>query len=77
MKDLLEIIIITILIIILLIGGACRTGRYFDKRSCYSFGQQSGRETKFVDYTFFSWDCLTPTTDNKWISIDNLRDIVE
>lgn len=50
-------------------------GHHYDVAACSSFGEQSNREVKFVDYTYWSWDCLTPTTDGKWISTSRLRDL--
>jgi len=49
--------------------------RGVDHRSCTAFGQAANREVKFVEYTYFSWDCLTPTVDGKWISTTRLRDL--
>ncbi len=51
--------------------------RHYAESACSSFSEQSGRETKFVDYTYFAWDCLTPGADGKWISVEQLRDDVE
>lgn len=48
--------------------------RHFDRVACRSFAVNANRETKFVIYNFFSWDCLTPTGDGRWISTDNLRE---
>ncbi len=57
----------------IMFGGRTIT-RHYDSIECRSFGQQSGREVKFVDYNYWSWGCLTPTTDGKWIDVDNLRE---
>jgi hypothetical protein len=46
---------------------------HYDEAACHSFAKQSNRTTKFVSYTYWHWDCLTPTSDGKWISVDNLR----
>lgn len=48
---------------------------YYDHKNCTAFSVNTGRETKFVDYTWWSWDCLTPTKDGKYIPIDQLRDL--
>lgn len=47
-----------------------------DRQYCANFAQKTGRATTFVQYTDWSWDCLTPGTDGKLISIDALRDVV-
>lgn len=84
MEDLKDIAAVGL--IILLLGGILLAAIYFpiraighnvDNRNCRAFSQQTGRETKFVDYTFLTWDCITPSTDGKWISIDNLREITD
>ena len=49
--------------------------RGFDHRTCTSFGREAEREVRFVEFTYFSWDCLTPDSNGKWISIDRLRDV--
>ena len=62
--------------VLLLVGGIMFIGRnvshHYDKAACHSFAQRTGRTVKFADYTYWSWDCLTPSTDGKWISIDRL-----
>lgn len=58
-----------------LILGIRGIGHHYDNKTCHRFGDESGREVRFVDYSFWTWDCLTPTSDGKWISIDRLRDI--
>jgi hypothetical protein len=50
---------------------------HYDRAACHSFATQTERQTKFVTYTYWSWDCLTPTGDGKWISTDNLREFGE
>lgn len=55
--------------------GAIRWQHGLDKTSCEIFADQSGRETKFVDYNWGSWDCLTPQSDGKWISTSMLREV--
>lgn len=44
------------------------------RHACDSFAQQSGFQTKFVDYTAFSYDCLAERSDGKWISTKMLRE---
>ena len=48
---------------------------HYDVNSCRIFAEQSGYETKFVDYNFFEWDCLAHREDGKWVSRDSLRDM--
>lgn len=48
---------------------------HYDVKSCGIFAEESGYQTKFVDYNFFSWDCLARRDDGKWVSRDNLRDM--
>ena len=50
---------------------------HYDRAACHSFSEQANRETKFVNYTYWAWDCLTPTADGKWISAENLREFGE
>jgi hypothetical protein len=53
--------------------------RYFahaiDETQCAGFAVGADREVKFVDYSWFTWDCLTPSTDGKWIPTDGLREV--
>lgn len=51
--------------------------RNIDAKSCALYSKQTGRQTKFVDYTHYSWDCLTPSRDGKWISTDSLVEVVK
>ncbi len=48
---------------------------HFDAKSCVVFAEQSGYDTKFVDYNFLQWDCLAHRDDGKWVSRDSLRDM--
>ncbi len=41
-------------------------------KTCSVFQQQSGFNTKYVEYTYFNFDCLAEQTDGKWISTDNI-----
>ena len=60
-----------------LIVGGTELDRGFDHRACTAFSGASNRTTKFVEYTYWSWDCLTPTADGKWISTTLLREFAE
>ena len=63
-----------IAVIALIIIAVVSFAKGVDRNACTKFAEQSNRETKFVDYSFWYWDCLTPTKDGKWISTYNLRD---
>lgn len=41
--------------------------------ACNHYATANGRPTKFVTYTFWSWDCLTPNAKapGTWISNSN------
>lgn len=43
------------------------------RTTCSGFSEASHRETKFVEYSYWSRDCLTPQKDGKWISTTLLR----
>jgi hypothetical protein len=69
-------VVVTLVVVVGGLGiGIRQISHHYDVANCGRFGEESGREVRFVDYTFWSWDCLTPTQDGKWISIDRLRDI--
>lgn len=51
--------------------------RHYDAAACHSFGKQSDRTVRFVNYTYWKWDCLTPSSDGKWISTSMLRDLTD
>ena len=74
---LLVILVSVLLIITVFVGGVFRIVRPIDKSSCHSFGEQSGREVRFVDYNLMSWDCLTLAQDGKWISAYNLINVTD
>lgn len=73
--DDLKVILWAIGIIVLVVIGVTYFAKAIDMSQCYKFGEVSGRETKFVQYTAVSWDCLTPQKDGKWISTTLLREI--
>ncbi|QRY51814.1 hypothetical protein [Mycolicibacterium septicum] len=78
--DFLFAIVVPGLVALVVIGGLA-TGimklvvEPVDRSSCAAFAEASGRETKFVEYNFFEWDCLTPQSDGKWISTSMLREV--
>lgn len=53
--------------------GVMRIERAYDRNVCLGFAAESAYETKFVDYSFFGWDCLAKAGNGKWVSADNLR----
>lgn len=63
----------------LFMGGVLLTIRYvshhYDTVRCDQWALATNRPTKFVDYHFWSWDCLTPDENGKWIPTDRVRDI--
>lgn len=43
--------------------------------SCNAFERESGYNTRFVSYTFFTYDCLAEQENGKWISTSLLREV--
>ena len=70
-----QAIAIVVFGVVLLLVGTRFWDHSISEDSCEAFGVASGRKTEFVDYTFWSWDCLTPTADGKKISTKALRDV--
>ncbi len=77
MDELCKVIAIVVGIVVIFTVGLTSMGASIDSGSCQQFGVNSNRETRFVRYNYFSWDCLTPSKDGKWISAYNLRDITD
>jgi hypothetical protein len=46
-----------------------------DSRSCVAFGETSGYEVRFAEYTWLTWDCLARIDSDRWVSTDNLRGV--
>jgi hypothetical protein len=61
----------------ILVGGLLLIGRQVDhhykQSTCPERGEVMGRPTKFVDYTFWSYDCLAQADDGTWLSVDKFR----
>ena len=55
------------------IVGSTAYSKQQDRIACRVFSEQSSRETRFVIYNYWKWDCLTPSGDGKWISTTALR----
>lgn len=65
-------------ILVLTIGlvlGINGLAHHYDEVNCTQFGASANRTVKFVDYSYWSWACLTPTRDGQWIDAHNLREI--
>lgn len=54
-----------------------QVAHHVDNNTCAAFGVVSGYEVKFVDFNFFSWDCLVLTADGTWVPKNSIRNIVE
>ncbi len=77
MKEVLQFIGIVVGAIItttLLIVGGYQGMKPLAVTQCSSFSQESGYETKFVEYHVLSFDCLAERTDGRWISTSKLRE---
>ncbi len=48
---------------------------WVDTADCREFSAATGRQVRFVDYTWFTWDCLVQTDRGQWIPRDGLRDL--
>lgn len=69
-------IITAIVALIIIITFTVRTvSHHYDKANCHSYSVETNRKTKFVEYNYFQWKCFTPTSDGKWLPIENLREI--
>jgi hypothetical protein len=51
-------------------------GRNFSEDNCKDYAVESNFETKFVDYSYFSWDCLAKTDDGKWVPKSNIQIVI-
>lgn len=47
------------------------------QRSCPERGEAMGMESKFVDYTFWSYECLVQLDDGRWVGVDKVRGTAE
>lgn len=48
---------------------------WVDSADCREFSAATGRQVQFVDYTWFTWDCLVQTDRGQWVPRDGLRDL--
>ena len=78
MDDLFEAVIalgVTGLIFLLLIVGGRQIDHHYEQNKCHGFGQATGRVVKWADYSFWNYECLTPSKDGKWVTTDQLREM--
>lgn len=73
--ELLKAIVFSIVLVGILFFMGLAFGKSQAYKSCQSFGEISGRETKCVEYTYFNYACITPDSKGKWIDTSLLRDI--
>jgi hypothetical protein len=70
-----SIVVGVCVVTLVVVGGIMRMTRYYDARQCDTYAEQTDRETRFVDWSWQSWDCLTPSGDGHWIPIEQLRKV--
>lgn len=72
--DELKFIAIPFLVIVAFVGavavGTRQFAHHYDVNDCRAFAAASGYETKFVDYSKLTWDCLVLTETGKWVRKD-------
>lgn len=51
--------------------------RHYAANYCQTFSVQTGRTTKFAQYNFWQYECLTLAKDGKWLPIANLRNLTQ
>jgi hypothetical protein len=66
--------LVSVLFISLLTIGIVAIFRNAEHNACNKYETETGRATKFVTYRWDSWECMTPSSDDKWIPIDQLRE---
>lgn len=59
------------------VKGGVELGRHYGRVNCQRYAQNTQRQVRFVNYTFWSWDCLTPNPSQPgtWIPIGQLRGV--
>lgn len=68
------VLLASLIFVATLVVGSVTVSRHYARVACNEFEIQASRETKFVNYHYFAWDCLTPTKNDKWIGTALLRD---
>jgi len=71
--ELFKMTIITLAVVFLIFFGLNSWEKNLKRQSCLVFSKESGRQTKFVEYTRWTRDCLTPLDTGVWISTYNLQ----
>lgn len=49
----------------------------YGKNYCNQYHTQWNRPTKFIRYSYWSWDCLTKVGDNQWLPTSKVRVVVK
>lgn len=70
-KWLAGILIGIVLLFVLIIGWDKNQTRI----SCQNFGEISKRETKYVEYTYWNYACITPDKNGQWLDTKNIISI--
>jgi hypothetical protein len=58
-----------------IIFGVRQVKHHIEVSTCEQFSIQSGHQTKFADYNFFSFECLVKADNNKWVPLKGLREM--
>lgn len=57
--------------IVLVVMGGRTWARHIGVNNCDDFGVEAEVDTKFVDYHYFSWECLVRDDDFGWVPKSN------
>lgn len=63
---------VPILIAALLFGTIRQIDHHYQQKYCEPRLSSYGREGKFVDYNYWSYDCLAKTSDGSYVPINSL-----
>jgi hypothetical protein len=58
-----------------LVGGVRQFVHHFEVNGCRGYAAASGYETRFVDYTPMTWDCLVRTDNGHWVPSKQLHGV--
>jgi hypothetical protein len=61
--------------LLLLVALVMTSAYYGDRASCNGYQNQTGRETRFVNYWLLSWDCVVRSSDGRWVPVDQVREV--
>lgn len=66
------VVIVTLCVVI-----GTLVGVHYGRHNCSRYQAFTGRAAKFVRYSYWSWDCLTPNPSQPgtWIPINQLRGV--